>query len=102
MDGPAGETIAPAPGAERAERAKGDAHVANARGRGDMEYSARTVDEAIAQALTQLGLEREDVDVEVLHAGSPGRLLGFGAEPARVRVRPLAGVAAPAAAAAPA
>jgi len=54
-----------------------------------VEAIARTVDEAIAQALTQLKLSREDVDVEVLHAGSPGRLLGFGAEPARVRVTPL-------------
>jgi spoIIIJ-associated protein len=77
---------------------KGGAHVANARGRGDrgeIEVSARTVDDAVAQALSQLGLEREDVEVEVLHAGSPGRLLGFGAEPARVRVTPLAGVSAP-------
>jgi len=64
--------------------------VANARGQGEIEVSARTVDEATAQALTQLGLRREEVDVEVLHAGSPGRLLGFGAEPARIRVRPLA------------
>lgn len=47
------------------------------------------MDEAIAQALTQLKLTREDVEVEVLHVGSPGRLLGFGAEPARVRVTPL-------------
>jgi spoIIIJ-associated protein len=53
-----------------------------------VEASARSVDEAIAQALQQLRLSREDVDVEVLHAGSPGRLLGFGAEPARVRVVP--------------
>ena len=77
---------------------KGGAHVANARGRddrGEIEVSARTVDDAVAQALSQLGLEREDVEVEVLHAGSPGRLLGFGAEPARVRVTPLAGVSAP-------
>src|SRR5688500_5758842 len=81
---------------------KGGAHVANARGRGErgeIEISARTVDDAIAQALTQLGMERDDVEVEVLHAGSPGRLLGFGAEPARVRVTPLADVvSAPAAA----
>ena len=76
---------------------KGGAHVANARGRddrGEIEVSARTVDDAVAQALSQLGLEREDVDVEVVHAGSPGRLLGFGAEPARVRVTPVAGVSA--------
>jgi spoIIIJ-associated protein len=51
-----------------------------------MEVSAKTVDEAIAQALQRLGCAREDVEVEVLHPGSPGRLLGFGAEPARIRV----------------
>jgi spoIIIJ-associated protein len=55
------------------------------------------VDDAIALALSQLGLDRADVEVEVLHAGSPGRLLGFGAEPARVRVRPLEGIPAAAA-----
>ena len=58
-----------------------------ASGRG-VEISARTADEAIAQALKQLRLTREDVEVEVLHPGSPGRLLGFGAEPARIRVTP--------------
>ena len=51
-----------------------------------IQVSAKTVDEAIARALEQLGVARDDVEVEVLHAGSPGRLLGFGAEPARVRV----------------
>jgi spoIIIJ-associated protein len=55
-----------------------------------VEVSARTVDEAIVQALLRLGLSRDDVEVEVLSAGSPGRLLGFGAEPARVRVAPRA------------
>ncbi|HEU5314519.1 MAG TPA: RNA-binding cell elongation regulator Jag/EloR [Chloroflexota bacterium] len=70
--------------------------MANARGQGGrggrtVEISARTVDEAIAQALTQLRLTRDDVEVEVLQAGSPGRLLGFGAEPARVRVTATSG-----------
>jgi spoIIIJ-associated protein len=51
-----------------------------------VEVSAKTVDEAILRALQQLGCTREEVDVEVLHPGSPGRLLGFGAEPARIRV----------------
>jgi spoIIIJ-associated protein len=54
--------------------------------RRSVEVSAKTVDEAVARALEQLRCGREDADVEVLHAGSPGRLLGFGAEPARVRV----------------
>lgn len=57
---------------------------------GAIEVSAKSVDEAVSQALRRLGLARADVDVEVLHAGSPGRLLGFGAEPARVRVTPIA------------
>ncbi len=60
-----------------------------------VEVSARTVDEAVARALAQLGLGREDVEVEILHAGSPGRLLGFGAEPARVRVTARAPAGAP-------
>jgi spoIIIJ-associated protein len=51
-----------------------------------VETSARTVEEAIAKSLTQLGRSRDEVEIEVLHEGSPGRLLGFGAEPARVRV----------------
>ena len=54
-----------------------------------VELSAKTVDDAVARALQQLGCTRDEVDVEVLHPGSPGRLLGFGAEPARVRVTPL-------------
>jgi len=53
-----------------------------------VETSAKTADEAIALALRELRLTRDDVEVEVLHPGSPGRLLGFGAEPARVRVTP--------------
>lgn len=58
-----------------------------------IETSARTVEEAVDRALRQLGCTREEVHVEVLHPGSPGRLLGFGAEPARVRVTRLASAA---------
>jgi spoIIIJ-associated protein len=53
-----------------------------------IEVSGKTVDDAVAQALARLGRGRDEVTVEVLHPGSPGRLLGFGAEPARVRVTP--------------
>lgn len=42
-------------------------------------------DAAIEKALMQLGLERDDVSVEVLDNGKKG-FLGFGATPARVRV----------------
>ncbi|MGH2355913.1 MAG: RNA-binding cell elongation regulator Jag/EloR, partial [Chloroflexota bacterium] len=51
-----------------------------------VEVSAKSVDEAVSRALEQLGCTRDEAEVEVLHPGSPGRLLGFGAEPARVRV----------------
>lgn len=51
-----------------------------------IEVSAKTVDDAVQKALQQLGLTRAEVEVEIIHPGSPGRILGFGAEPARVRV----------------
>lgn len=76
-----------------ATRARGDGRVANdnpatpvGTAGQSIEVTARTVDDAVARALRQLGVSRHAVTVEVLHAGSPGRLLGFGAEPARVRV----------------
>jgi spoIIIJ-associated protein len=50
-----------------------------------VEAEGRTVNEATEKALEELGLTRGDVDVEVLSEGRP-RLLGFGGEPARVRV----------------
>jgi spoIIIJ-associated protein len=51
-----------------------------------IEVTGRTVDEAIRTALARLGKRREEVEVIVLSQGSPGRVLGFGGEPARVRV----------------
>jgi spoIIIJ-associated protein len=51
-----------------------------------IEVTGRTVDEAIRTALARLGKRRDEVDIIVLSQGSPGRMLGFGAEPARVRV----------------
>lgn len=51
-----------------------------------IEVTGRTVDEAIRTALARLGKRREEVEVIVLSQGSPGRMLGIGAEPARVRV----------------
>jgi len=50
-----------------------------------VEVSARTVDEAIAEALKRLGVERDQVEVEVIRQGSRG-LLGLLAENAIVRV----------------
>lgn len=52
-----------------------------------VETSAKTVEEAVAKALRQLGLDRSQVDVEIVSPGRPG-ILGFGGEPARVVVRP--------------
>ncbi|MCX7852007.1 MAG: protein jag [Caldilineales bacterium] len=49
------------------------------------EYTGRTVTEAIEAGLQAEGLQRADVDVEVLDEGHSG-LLGVGARPARVRL----------------
>ncbi len=50
-----------------------------------VEVTGKTVEEAIQQALQQLGVTRDQVDIEVLETGTPG-IFGIGAEPARVRV----------------
>jgi len=50
-----------------------------------VEVSARSVEEAISQALQQLGLPREDVEIEVIKHGSRG-LLGLLSEESVVRV----------------
>lgn len=50
-----------------------------------VEASGRTVDEAVGQALARLGLELDQVQVEVLREGKRG-ILGIGAEDALVRV----------------
>jgi len=49
------------------------------------EYQARSVDEAVLKALRDLGLSRDEVDVEVIKPGSRG-LLGLLGEEAVVRV----------------
>lgn len=51
-----------------------------------IETQGVTRDEAIANALRQLGLDRDSVSVEVLDNGKKG-FLGIGATPARVRVQ---------------
>ncbi len=51
-----------------------------------VEKLAKTVDEAIEEALADLGIASEDAIIEVLDEGDPGGLLGFGRRPARVRV----------------
>ncbi len=51
----------------------------------NIEVSARTVSDAVEQALTQLGITEEQSDIVVLNEGSKG-ILGIGAEDARVKV----------------
>lgn len=51
-----------------------------------VEISAKTVEEAIALAASELEVSLREVEVEVLSRGKAG-FLGFGAEPAKVRVR---------------
>ena len=50
-----------------------------------MEVTARSVEEAIEIALDQLGAERDQVEIDVISQGKGG-ILGFGAEPARIKV----------------
>ena len=49
------------------------------------EFTGKTVDEAVAEALSTLKVPRSDVAVEVLSRGSRG-IFGIGSEPARVRI----------------
>ena len=50
-----------------------------------VETNGRSVEEAVLRALEELGVTREDVDVEVLDPGARG-MLGLGARETRVRV----------------
>jgi spoIIIJ-associated protein len=54
-----------------------------------VEIKAKSVEEAIYQALDQLGVSQDEVKVTVLSEGKAG-ILGLGAEEARVRVELLA------------
>ena len=50
-----------------------------------VEKIAKTVDDAVAEALKSLNAAKEDVEITVLDPGAKG-LLGFGSKPARVLV----------------
>ena len=50
-----------------------------------IDVSAKTEDDAIAKALKELGMERDEVSVEVIERAKPG-FLGIGGSPALVRV----------------
>ena len=58
------------------------------------EFSGKTVEDAIADGLIHLSLNREQVDVEILNKGSRG-ILGFGSEASVVRIIPRTADAAP-------
>ena len=51
-----------------------------------LEKSGKTEDEALAAALSELGLERDDVSVEIVERAKSG-FLGIGASPAVIRVQ---------------
>ncbi len=55
-----------------------------------LDVSAKTVEEAIEQGLAQLGLSRDEVDIEILKEGRKG-VFGLGAEDALVRLTPRSG-----------
>jgi spoIIIJ-associated protein len=50
-----------------------------------LDMTGKTEDEALSAALQQLGLDRDEVSVEVLERAKSG-FLGFGASPAKIRV----------------
>ena len=54
----------------------------------EVEAGGKTVDEAVAKALAELGLDKSQVDIKVLAEGRQG-ILGLGGENARVLVRAL-------------
>lgn len=51
-----------------------------------IEKSGKTIDEAVEEALKELGTTKENVEIEVINEGKRG-ILGLGAEDARVRVK---------------
>ncbi len=53
-----------------------------------LEISAKTVAEAVDRGLAQLGLTRQQVEVDVLKEGRRG-VFGIGAEPAQVKLTPI-------------
>jgi spoIIIJ-associated protein len=52
-----------------------------------VEARGRTIEEAVENGLAEIGLRRDQVEIEVLSRGSRG-VLGLGAEDARVRLTP--------------
>ena len=50
-----------------------------------IDVTGKTEDEAVANALAKLGLDRDDVSVEILNRGKAG-FLGIGSVPAKVKL----------------
>lgn len=50
-----------------------------------LEVTGKTEDEALAKALSQLGMDRDEVSVEILERAKSG-FLGLGGQPAKIRV----------------
>ena len=50
-----------------------------------IEVTGKTEDEALTKGLQQLGLDRDDVSVEILERGKTG-FLGIGSVPAKVKI----------------
>lgn len=59
----------------------------------DIEEGGKSVEEAVAKALSRLGLDRSQVEVEVIKEGRAS-MFGLGGEEALVRVRPLSAATA--------
>lgn len=51
-----------------------------------IEVSAKTVDDAITEALIQLGTTSDQIEYEIIEKGSSG-FLGFNSKPAKIKVR---------------
>lgn len=60
-----------------------------------LEVSGKTVDEAIAKALKQLNVKREEVNVTILSEGKSGGLFGLGSEDALISVEVLDAASVP-------
>ena len=50
-----------------------------------IEVTGKTEEEALSKALEQLGMDRDDVSVEILERAKSG-FLGIGGQPAKIRV----------------
>lgn len=60
-----------------------------------VEQTGKTVDEAIEAALQELGMNRDEVEVDIIQMESAGIFGLFGRKDARVRVHPVGGSSAP-------